>query len=338
MEKHEAIKITADEKGVNLKDTLIWFDAINCGAISFLSSAFNSMQGLSKNTQYIHTAETAKLLEAIRKKPHALTCQYNRPFSIGSIKMELLPAGSLLGAASLYLEKDDGRLLYAPAVHPQQQAYCRKMQLKKADVLLLNADIANLKKSLPTKKKEKERLLDKVFNYKKDRGFYPAITASSIGTSQELTALFSEEKIPVAVHSQIAKINRIYGEFGIDLGQYSVLSKYTNKEKLVILPYSYNFSRPTKLAQAQSQDVFCVSHDEQSFDNTESFEGLSERFLLNNKADGPELKEIITAVQPKKVLITGPYTSDYVHELKSLSAVIAPVYKNDQPSLFGSFV
>jgi hypothetical protein len=326
------IKISAVEKGVHLSGSILWFDAHKSGEISFMSSALNITESFSKNTQFIQTTGTAKILESMRKKTRSLICQFNRPFSIGSIKLELLPAGSMLGSSSLFIESNGERLLYAPCAQPSKHTITRKMQLKKTDVLLLDANLKNLKVSLPSRKREKERLLEKVTEFKLKTGVYPIVTASSVGVSQELTRLFTEHQIPVSTHSQISRINKVYNEFGIELGHFSTYSKRTPKDKLIILPFAYTFSRAGSFPAGR--EVFAVAHDQESDLLLEPFKGLIETFVFNTKADGSDLKEIISAVQPKKVLVTGNNVAGYVDEFRNLCKNISPVYKNNQPSLF----
>src|SRR5690348_7431391 len=106
------------DDGLHLANSILWLDSQDSGDLSFLSSATTSFQ--PKVPQVIATEETIKILEAYRKKPNALVCQYNRPFSIGRLKMELLPSGCVLGGASLYVETDKGRILYAPQLQTQR--------------------------------------------------------------------------------------------------------------------------------------------------------------------------------------------------------------------------
>lgn len=246
--------------------------------------------------------------------------------------MELLPAGSMLGSSSIYLEAQGERLLYAPCAQPQKNLTNRKMQLKKADILLLEANIKNLKHSFPSRKKEKQRLLNDVLSYKNRNKLYPYITASGFGVAQEITYLLTENKIPVAVHPQIARVNKVYSDHGINLGDYSQFSKRTSKEKLIILPFSHTFSRPFNIPA--DRDVISVAHDQDSYDALEPYRDIIKTYILNTKADGPELKEIITAVQPNKLVVTGTHVQTYLNEFASLVKHIKPVYKNLQPSLF----
>src|SRR5689334_3572085 len=127
--KTGAISIRQTEDGLHLSGSILWFDSQNSGELSFLSSASSSLQ--ARVPQVIATEETVRILESQKRRPNALVCQYNRPFSVGRLKMELLPSGSILGGASLHVETDEGRLLYAPHLQLHRIPTVRQMQLKK---------------------------------------------------------------------------------------------------------------------------------------------------------------------------------------------------------------
>ena len=107
---------------------------------------------------------------------------------------------------------------------------------------------------------------------------------------------------------------------------------HASKEKLIILPFSHTFSRPFRIPA--DRDVISVAHDQDSYESLEPYKDMFNTFILNTKADGPELKEIITAVQPTKLVVTGTHLQNYLSEFSGLVKDIKPVYKNLQPSLF----
>jgi hypothetical protein len=43
---------------------------------------------------------------------------------------------------------------------------------------------------------------------------------------------------------------------------------------------------------------------------------------------------VISAVQPSELLLFGPFVKTYAEEFKNLVPKIAPLYDNDQPTLF----
>jgi Cft2 family RNA processing exonuclease len=329
----DAIKLKSTGDGLHIADSILWLDSQLSGDLSFLSSAAALSQ--SKVPQVITTEETVKILEACRKKPHALVCQYNRPFSIGRMKMELLPSGSILGGASLYIETDKGRSLYAPCLQPNSIPTVRKMQVKRASVLIMGANHPDPTQSMPNRRKERDRLMTSIREYLA-QGQSPVILCNPIATAQEITKLLSDASIAVAVHPTIFRINRVYESFGSVLGQFSLLDKRPSGPRVLLLPKSRksnsmppvkNFSGPfINIEEALPQF---------RRDTTEAFlTNVADTFYLSNYGDGPELSAIIQLVAPKELYFFGPYAKRYVQEMRDAAPKVRPLYVNDQPTLF----
>ena len=329
----ELVKLKSTEDGLHIADSILWLDSQLSGDLSFLSSA----AALSQNQvpQVIATEETVKILEACRKKPHALVCQYNRPFSIGRLKMELLPSGSILGGASLYVETDKGRILYAPCLQPNLIATVRKMQVKKANVLILGAFHPDPNQSMPNRRKEKERLTSTIKGHLAE-GRAPVVLCDPIATAQEVTKLLHDAGILVAVHPTIYRINRVYESFGSMLGPYAVVGKRHSGQRVLILPKSRrtNNMHPVK----DNAGPFLTIEDalpQFRRDTTDAFQTkVTDTFYLSNHCDGPELKAIIQLVAPKELYFFGPYAKRYVQEMKDAASRVRPLYVDDQPTLF----
>jgi hypothetical protein len=329
----ELIKLRSTEDGLHIADSILWLDSQLSGELSFLSSA--SALSQTRVPQVIATEETVKILEACRKKPHALVCQYNRPFSIGRLKIELLPSGSVLGGASLFVETDKRRILYAPCLQPNAIATVRKMQVKKANVLILGAFHPDPHQSLPNRRKEKERLV----NLMKDslnEGRTPTILCDPISTAQEITKLFNEHGIGVAVHPTIYRVNRVYESFGSILGSYGVLGKRHSGQRVMLVPKSRRAN--SILPVRDNEGPFITIEDalpQFKRDTSDAFQTtVTDTFYLSSHCDGPELKAIIQMVGPRDLYFFGPYAKRYVAEMKEMAAKVHPLYVNDQPTLF----
>jgi Cft2 family RNA processing exonuclease len=249
--------------------------------------------------------------------------------------MELLPSGSILGGASLYVETEKGRVLYAPCLQPHPIATVRKMQVKRAHALIVGAFHPDSHNPMPNRKREKERLINAV----KERvagGQFPIILCDPISTAQELTKLCSDHDIPVAVHPTIYRVNRVYEQFGSQLGHYSLFSKRNSTPRVIILPKS---RRSIHIAPMRVPDgpMFLVEDSLPQFrrDTSQSFPTkIIDTFYMSAYCDGPELKAIIQLVAPKELYFFGPYTKRYVEEMKGICPKIKPLYVNDQPTLF----
>jgi hypothetical protein len=324
-----SIKVQQTEDGLHLKDSILWFDSRHNGELSFLSSASFNFQ--SRVPQVIATEETVKILEAYNKKPNALVCQYNRPFSIGRLKMELLPSGAVLGGASLYVETEKGRLLYAPQLQPQRIETVRKMQLKKAHTLVLGAFHADPSANMPSRKREKERLLEAVQAHIA-KGEYPIIVCEPVPTAQEITKLLCDEGIGIACHDAIYRVNKVYEAYGSKLGSYTAFSKHTkNKVILFPLPDKKTMRLGTRLPEGP------LLYVEDTMEETvppSALRQVSERFFISSTCDGAELREVVQAVNPKELYIFGPYSKRYIPEFESICSKVEPLLVNDQPTLF----
>jgi Cft2 family RNA processing exonuclease len=327
-DKSTQIRVKSTSDGLHLDESILWFDSHSSGQLSFLSSAlFTDKVSVP---QVITTEETAKILEAFKRRPNALICQYNRPFSIGTLKMELLPSGSVIGGASLFVETDGGKLLYAPQLQIHKIPTVRQMQLKKARTLVLGAFHPDPASQLPNRKREKEMLLQ-VASQAIGQGDSATIMCNPVGTAQELTKFLVDAGIQVAVVPSIARINRLYEAYGSKLGAYSVQSSKHAKNRVTIMPFSQTNS--LKFPRVPDGPLILVRE-------TISEHALAElprvigNFVISTQSDGPEIKEVVTAVQPREIFFFGPYTRAYVDEFTGLAPTVRALYINDQPTLF----
>ncbi len=323
-------RIEQTDDGLHLQGSILWFDAQGQTDLSFLSSAHSPFN--PKSSQLITTEETAKILEAYRRKPNALVCQYNRPFSIGRLKMELLPSGCILGGASLYLETDSNRLLYAPELQPNRIPTVRQMQLKRASTLVMGTTHPDPFAPVPNRKKEKERLLETVHQMGK-LGQFPIVFCDPLSMAQELTKLLTDNGFPVAVHESIFKAHQVYESFGSKLGDYTRYARRSNREKIVLFPLPRKKTSVLPIVPPDTP-LIAVEADPDAGSSVLTAQHLARRFIISSSCDGADLKEIVTAVSPKDLYIFGPHTKRYVEGLSGLGVNVRPLYLNDQPTLF----
>jgi Cft2 family RNA processing exonuclease len=323
-------KVLPTEDGLHLDGSILWFDSHLNGELSFLSSAAHFQP--TKVPQVIATEETIKILELKKGRTNALICQYNRPFSIGRLKIELLPSGCVLGGASLYVETDRCRVLYAPFLQTHKIGTVRQMQLKKAHTLILGAYHPDPNVSLPNRKKEKDRLLETVENFVKAEQF-PVVLCKPVATAQELTKLFTDANLPIAVHSSIHRVNQVYEAYGSQLGNYTLYSPKHTKKKTLLFPLQEKDRNNLRRPIPEGPVLYVEETVAPSYDPN-TFREVNDRFFISSTCDGKELKEVISAVSPKEVFVFGPYAKKYCEELKTVCKEIRPLYSNDQPTLF----
>jgi Cft2 family RNA processing exonuclease len=246
--------------------------------------------------------------------------------------MELLPSGCVLGGASLYVETDKGRLLYAPHLQTQRIPTVRQMQLKKANTLILGASHPDPLASMPPRKKEKDRLLETIQALIKS-GAYPILVCEPVSTAQEITKLLGDHGIPVAVHDAIFKVHNVYEAYGSKLGNYTRYSKKYTKQKVTLFPLPNKKTILLRSALPDGPVIYVENTTERTVAPT-AFGAIAERFFIGSTCDGPEIKEVVAAVSPRELYVFGPYAKRYVEAFEGLCPVVKPLFVNDQPTLF----
>lgn len=120
--------------GVHVLGTQVWCDARRARAVCFVSSADRT--GRAGHGQLIATAQTLALLGA-----HAdshLSAPMGRPFTLGTVRLELLRSGWCVGAAALLVDAGH-RVLYAGAVAPGGTGLGGAAELRPCDTLVVAA-------------------------------------------------------------------------------------------------------------------------------------------------------------------------------------------------------
>ena len=318
--KQPSLNLTDD--GLHFDDSILWLDSSIDEKTAFISSPEHI--GQKVNSRIITTAPTIALL---KNSCAPLTCQYNRPFSIGKLTLELLPSGVMMGGASLHIHTDNGSTLYLPSFQNQYIACNRALQIKKADILITQATDPEPLKPIAPRKKEKEKLIEFILNSSK-KGSWPIVICPPLPSAPEITQLLTNENFPLVVHQQIYKINNLYKKFGHDLGAYSLfLPNKVQSHAIIMLPPSYA-PKKTLLNHHRKNKIFI----DNSF-NRIKHDSPHIQFNFPATSTGHDLIKIIKEVNPKTLYLFGPYAKKLAKSIKSSNTHIILLNRNNQPSL-----
>ncbi|HEY5920727.1 MAG TPA: hypothetical protein VIV11_03610 [Kofleriaceae bacterium] len=125
--------------GVHLTGTPIWCDARRRRDVCFVSSADRVVR--AGHGQLIGTPTTIALI-AGRDSGH-LAVPLRRPFTLGTLRLELIPSGRALGAAALHVDTGMRTVLYAGAirtVHATEPA-----EVRASDAVVVAAPIGDVR-------------------------------------------------------------------------------------------------------------------------------------------------------------------------------------------------
>jgi hypothetical protein len=121
--------------GVHITGTPIWCDARRRRDVCFLSSA--ERVGRSGHGQLISTPITLALL-GVRDKGH-LAVPLRQRFTLGTVRLELIPSGRGFGAAALHVDITGKTVLYAGAVRTSAGGVGDAAELRTCDAVVVAA-------------------------------------------------------------------------------------------------------------------------------------------------------------------------------------------------------
>jgi putative mRNA 3-end processing factor len=128
--------------GVHLTGTPIWCDARRRRDVCFVSSA--DRVGRAGHGQLIGTPITLALVA--RETGH-LAVPVRRPFTLGTLRLELIPSGRGLGAAALHVDGGGRTVLYAGAIRTVNPA--EAAEVRACEAVVVAAPFGEVKHEFP---------------------------------------------------------------------------------------------------------------------------------------------------------------------------------------------
>ncbi len=126
--------------GVHIAATPIWCDARRARDVCFVSHG--EAVRPARHGQLIATAATLALLArqgARRQAETVLAVPYDRPFTLGTRRLELFRSGHAIGAASLAVDVDGERVVYAGPIQPHGGGLGETASLRACRTLVVSA-------------------------------------------------------------------------------------------------------------------------------------------------------------------------------------------------------
>ena len=183
----------------------------------------------------IATAPTVELARLSYKKLETNAVGYHESFEIGTYRIELAPAGHMLGSAQVILDLNNERIVYTGDFKLEDNRTCQKAEIHPCDTLMIDTTYGLPHYKFPTFDECRDMLLDFVSkNLKSD--VIPVILAYSFGKAQEAMEILGGEGIEIDVYQKAFEAAQVYEKFNIKFGDFFLLEETPVPGRAVILP------------------------------------------------------------------------------------------------------
>jgi hypothetical protein len=194
--------------GVHVLGTAVWCDARRARAVCFVSSADRT--GRAGHGQLIATAETLALLGA-HDDSH-LAAPTGRPFTLGTVRLELIRSGWCVGAAALLVDAGH-RVLYAGAVAPGGTGLGGAAEMRRCDTLVVAAPYGAAHHAFTGGAGDVVDFARRTIK----AGAVPVVLVTSAVKGLDVVAALDAAEIPSAGHRAIVEAARRVGTAGTEL-------------------------------------------------------------------------------------------------------------------------
>ena len=209
-------RVQVHKAGLHLPEVGLWLDASKPQKLSFVSHAHTDH--ISPHEKALMTAATRRFfdLRLAGHKTELVELDYNQPHQIGESRVTLFPAGHILGSAQVLVE-NSCRIVYTGDLKLRPSPVNEKAEVKKCDVLIMEATFGLPEYAFPTEE-ETRQMLKKEVDTALGNKQVPIIRAYALGKAQEVIALLNGLGYKVGTEPQIRQYCDVYELFGFSIG------------------------------------------------------------------------------------------------------------------------
>ena len=316
--------------GLHLSGTVLALDARRKGELSFVSHAH--ADHIARHDRVIATAPTLRLMaHRLGALEGPLSAPYNRPFALGPLTLELLPAGHILGSAQLRVTRPDGRrIVYTGDLNLTPAFTAEPAQVASCDTLVIESTFGHPRYAFP----DRAQVLGAVDAWVRatlERGATPVLLGYALGKAQEVICSLTRAGHAVVAHSSICDISALYREFGVEVGP---VRRFDNTwkpgEVAVFPPHAWRFQRLNRPWPRETAVLTGWAVDA----GTARRYGADVAFPVSDHADCAALVEYARATGATEVVTHHGFARELAQALSAVGLDARVLGKPKQLSLF----
>ena len=315
--------------GLKLQHSALWFDARRQVGVSFVSHAHTDH--IARHARALGTRETLALMQhRVGAVGEATALDYRAPFQFEGLRLELFPAGHVLGAAQVQVTRPDGhRVVYTGDFSPGEFLSARRAEVAACDTLIVEATFGHPKYRFPPK----EQVYDQVAAWCRRSlraGVRPLLLAYSLGKSQESILQLTARGLTVAAHPSIHAISALYTDLGVPIAARRFEGSFEPDEVGLFPPFRRH--RPEGVGPVTTAVLTGWALEPWGARRA----GAELAFPVSDHADYPSLLDYAKATGAREVITFAGFAADLALGLRKEGLVARAVSEALQLDLFGA--
>lgn len=278
----------------------LWLDAERKVDFSYVSHGH--ADHIKNHNRILATLATVRFFEMRAKRAESTVLDFGETFELDDLRIQLFPAGHVLGSSMIYIEKAGGSLLYSGDFKMQESWTAERIQIPQADVLIMESTFGRPEYRFNG---DRDKLVDELACFVDDAlrwGQSPVVLAYALGKAQEAMKVLGDLGYGVKVHKSAWDMAQVYRDFGVEFKNCTPWdgNKPSRNEVLVIPPHK----KKTRLVQSLPRLRTVLLSGWAVNANGRYRYGADQAIALSDHADFDELLEFVRIVNPKKVYCT----------------------------------
>lgn len=298
--------------GLQVTGSPLFLDATRKVPLSFVSHAHSDH--IARHERTIATSATLKFMtKRLGTLPAPLPAPFHRPFELGPLHLELLPAGHILGSAQLRVIRGDGeRIVFTGDLNLAKSLTAEPAEVAECDTLVIESTFGHPRFRFPPR----EEVLASVEEWVRttlDAGEVPVLLAYALGKSQEAMKFLASRGFPLIAHRSIFEMSELYAECGMPIeGLREFRGNVRPGEVLFVPPHALRtrplsgvFPRRTAVLTGWAMDATIVRRY-----------GADTAFALSDHADCASLIQYAKATGARQVITHHGYADELALEMR----------------------
>ena len=313
--------------GVHVTGTVLWCDSNRKNGLNFLSSARAGEVG--RNRRLLCTEPTLRIATRGKARVEALTAPYDKPIRVGDLSLSLHPAGHMLGAAQLRIQREARVLVYAGDVSRTGTETTLGAESVPCDALALPATFARRPYRFPDRADVLAALRDFIDGTQAARRT-PVLLAQPVELAQDLMVALGRAGYRLRVHRSVAEVSKLYATLGVVVPPYKRYTQRLGRGEVGVFPAILKAQLEGQISDARFALVGPRAVDAAYVYQS----GVAAAFGLSDVADRVDLLDFVDSTGARSIYLTGGYIDDFAADLRDRGLRVYGLRPSEQLELF----